>query len=294
MPTKHHEFKIGIVVVIGTLIILSGLYLTNSLPFLSQGYRIHMKLSYGANVPVGASVKLAGGIKIGRLENVKENPEEGGVILTLFIESRYKINRDAIFVVQSASLVGEKYIDILNYTGNQPYLKDGDVVVGKESGSISETISDVFELLKKIVGKIEATPELPQSIDKIVLMLSYLELILREVNENRTHITTSLRNISELSEQLKKSAHEVNTLLNSLSEVGNNLNKLDVKKFNTTVDNLNQAITELTRIITNTNSVIGVLTDEEVGKSLRRTMKNIEIFSKKIADNPANLINIFK
>lgn len=290
----HHEFKIGIVVVIGIFLILLGLYLTNSLPFLAQGYRIHMKLSYGANVPIGASVKLAGGIKVGRLESVRENPDEGGVILTLFIEKRYKINKDATFVVQTASLVGEKYIDILNYTGNQPYLKDGDVVIGKEGTSITEAVSDIFEVIKKVVEKIGSTPDLPQSIDKIVLLISYLEIILKEISKNRENITTSLKNVSEFTEEVKKSAKELTTILNSLNQVGNNLSKVDIKKLNETVNNLNYVAIEISKVITNTNTVIGVLGDEEVGKSLRRTIKNFEVFSKKIADNPSTFINIFK
>ncbi|MEN2997908.1 MAG: MlaD family protein [Brevinematia bacterium] len=289
---KHYELKIGLVVTIGLFLIILGLHLTNSLPFLSQGYRIHMKLSYGANVPMGASVKLAGGIKIGRLESVRENPEEGGVILTLFIESRYKINKDAMFVIQTASLVGEKYIDILNYTGNPPYLKDGDTVIGKEVASINQAISDVFDFIKRFIGKIESAPELPQSIDKVVLLISYLELILREINENKEYITVSLKNASEFSEQLRESAQEINALLTSLNHVSSNLNKVDIKKLNDTINNLNYVATELSKVITNTNNIIGLLSDEELAKSLRRTVKNLEVFSKKIADNPSALINI--
>ncbi|MCX8029787.1 MAG: MlaD family protein [Brevinematales bacterium] len=291
---KHYEFKIGIVVVLGLLLIVLGLYLTNTLPFLAQGYRIYVELSYGANIPLGASVKLAGGIKVGRVENVSENPDGGGIVLTLFIESRYKINRDALFVIKSTSLVGEKYVDIMNYTGVEPFLKDGDVVKGSEEVSINEAISDVFEFIKKIVGKIESTPDLPGSIDKIVLIVAYLEGIIREVYNNREQISTSIKNVSEFSDQLKRTTQEIVQLINYLNQVGNNLNKVDISKLNKTIDNLNDSINQITKVITNTNTVIGVLTDEEVAKSLRRTIRNLEMFSKKISDNPSTLINIFK
>lgn len=291
---KHYEFKIGLVVIIGLALIILGLYLTNSLPFLSQGYRIYMKLSYGANVPLGANVKLAGGIKVGRVESVRENPEEGGVILVLFIENRYKINKDAIFVIQTASLVGEKYIDILNYTGNPPFLKDGETVIGRESASLTEAISDIFENIRKIIGQIGSSQELPQSLEKIVLIVSYLEMILREVNKNRDQISVSIKNISEFSEQIKKSAQEINTVFNTLNQLGVNIGKTDIKKLNDTINNLNLISIEIYKTITNTNTVIGVLADEEVGKSLRRTLRNLETFSKKIADRPSSLIDIFK
>ncbi|MFN4245340.1 MAG: MlaD family protein [Brevinematia bacterium] len=291
---KSYEVKIGIVIFAGILLILLGLYLTNSLPFLMQGYRINMKLSYGANVPIGAVVKLAGGIKIGRVESVKENPEGGGIILTLFIETRYKINKDAMFVVQSASLVGEKYIDVLNYTGNPPYLNNGDTVIGRDEVSISEAISDVFEFIKKVVGKIESTPDLIQSIDKIVLLVSYLELIFREISKNREDISSVIKNFSEFSEEIKKSSKEISSLLSSLNQLGGSLSKIDIKKFNDTINTLNNISIELSKTISNTNTVIGVLLDEESGKTLRKTLKNLEVFSRKIADNPGTLLNIFK
>ena len=291
---KSYEVKIGIVVFLGMFLIVLGLYLTNSLPFFMQGYRVHMKLSYGANVPLGAVVKLAGGIKVGRLESVRENPEGGGVILTLFIENRYKINRDALFVIQSASLVGEKYIDILNYTGTPPYLKDNDVVVGREVASINEAISDVFEFIKKIVGKIESNPDIVQSIDKIVLIVSYLELIFREINKNKEDISSLIKNFHEFSEEIKKSSKDISSLLVSLNQLSGSLSKVDIKKFNDAIANLNNISIELGKAISNTNSVIGVLSDEESGKTLRRTLKNLEVFSKKIADNPGSLLNIFR
>ncbi len=291
---KSYEVKIGIVVFLGMFLIVLGLYLTNSLPFFMQGYRVHMKLSYGANVPLGAVVKLAGGIKVGRLESVRENPEGGGVILTLFIENRYKINRDALFVIQSASLVGEKYIDILNYTGTPPYLSDNDVVVGREVASINEAISDVFELIKKIVGKIESTPDIVQSIDKIVLIVSYLELIFREINKSKEDISSLIKNFHEFSEEIKKSSKDISSLLVSLNQLSGSLSKVDIKKFNDAIANLNNISIELGKAISNTNSVIGVLSDEESGKTLRRTLKNLEVFSKKIADNPGSLLNIFR
>ncbi|MCS7299837.1 MAG: MlaD family protein [Spirochaetia bacterium] len=291
---KHYEFKIGIVVVIGLFFIILGLYLTNSLPFLSTGYKIFLKLSYASNIPVGANVKLVGGIEVGRVEEVRENPGEGGVILVLSIDSRYRINRDARFVVRSASLVGERYIDILGYTGDEPYLKDGDVVVGNEETTLNEAISDVYEFIRKVIGKIESTPDLPQSIDKIVLAVAYIESILREVYQNRDTISTSLRNVSDFSENIKKSVQEINSLLNYLNQVGNNISRVDIQKLNDSIDNLNSTIIQISKLLTNTNTVIGVLTDEEVGKSLRRTIRNFEVFSKKISDNPSSLINIFR
>lgn len=287
---KHYEFKIGVIVVIGLFFIMLGLYLTNSLPFLSTGYRIFLKLSYASNIPTGANVKLAGGIKIGRVEKVRENPQEGGVILVLFIENRYKINRDARFVIRSTSLVGERYIDILNYTGNEPYLKDGDTVEGREEITLNEAVSQFFDLVRNVVG----TSELPESLDKVVLVIAYIESILREVYQNRDTISTSLRNVSDFSENIKKSVQEINLLLNYLNQVGNNISKVDIQKLNDSIDNLNSTIIQISRLLTNTNTVIGILTDEEVGKSLRRTIRNFETFSKKISDNPSSLINIFR
>lgn len=291
---KHYEFKIGIVVVIGLFFIMLGLYLTNSLPFLSTGYKIFLKLSYASNIPVGANVKLVGGIEVGRVEEVRENPDEGGVILVLSIDNRYRINKDARFVVRSASLVGERYIDILGYTGDEPYLKDGDIVVGNEETTLNEAISDVYEFIRKVIERIESTPDLPQSIDKIVLAVAYIESILREVYQNRDAISTSLRNVSDFSENIKKSAQEINSLLNYLNQVGNNISRIDIQKLNDSINNLNSTIIQISKLLTNTNTVIGVLVDEEVGKSLRRTIRNFEIFSKKISENPSSLINIFR
>lgn len=286
---RHIEFKIGLVVIIGLFLIFLGLYFTNSLPFLDRSYRVNVKFSYGANIPVGGSVKLIGGIKVGSVEYLKENPEGGGVIVTLKIERRYKINKDASFVIRSTSLVGEKYIDIVNYTGEPPFLKDGDVVLGQEGGSLDEAIAGLSSFLKKVMKALEGTPNLYQYFDKFLLSIIYLESVLDELNKSKSYITTTLKNTSEASENLKNSLSSVNKTLSNLE----NLSKIDIKKFNETINSLNASAYEISKILSNKNSVIGVLSDEEVGQSLRKIIKNLEIFSKKLADNPSSLINIF-
>ncbi|MGC8767143.1 MAG: MlaD family protein [Brevinematia bacterium] len=287
---KHVEFKIGLVVIIGLTLIFLGFYLTNSLPFLDRSYRINVVFKYLANIPVGGSVKLVGGIKIGTVEDLKEKPEEGGVVVTLKIDRRYKINKDASFIIKSTSLVGEKYIDIINYTGEPPFLNDGDTVIGQEISSIDEAIAGLSSFLKKVMKALENKPNLSESFDKLLLAIIYLESVLDELNKNKSYITLTLRNLSESSENLKSSLSSVSKTLSSLES----LSKIDVKKLNDSINILSTSSIEIYKILTNKNSLVGLINDEEVNNSLRRTIKNLEVFSKKISDNPSSLINIFR
>jgi phospholipid/cholesterol/gamma-HCH transport system substrate-binding protein len=291
---RYKEIRIGIVVILGLFVIILGLYLAGSLPFFERGYRIYVKFSYLGNLPIGGSVKLAGGIKVGTIESVKENPKEGGVIVVLKIDKKYKINRDAIFIIQSTSLVGEKYIDVINYTGNPPYLRDGDVVEGQSAGSLTEAISDIYAFFKKIISKIESTPNIGSSLDRLVLSIYYLEKILEEINKNKEHISSSIKEVSEITSTLKVALEDAKRAIKDISTAANSLGSLEIRKLNNVIDSLEFTVNQINKSLTNTNSTISVLFDEETGKSLRRTIRNLEIFSKKISDDPSSLIKFFK
>jgi phospholipid/cholesterol/gamma-HCH transport system substrate-binding protein len=288
---KYVELRIGLVVVLGIAIIIIGLYFSGSLPFLERGYKVYVKFSYLGNLPIGGSVKLAGGLKVGTIESVKENPKEGGVIVILKIDKKYKINRDAIFLIQSASLVGEKYIDIVNYTGNPPFLKNGDIVEGQSAGSLTEAISDVYSFLKKIINKVETTTNIGSALDKLVLSIYYLEMILGEINKNKGYISSSLKDISDITTGAKES---IDDLKKAMKDLSISVNNLEIKKINNTINSLEFTVNQINKSLTNTNSTLNVLIDDEVGKSLRRTVKNLEIFSKKISDDPSSLLRFFK
>jgi len=288
---KYVELRIGLVVVLGIAIIIIGLYFSGSLPFLERGYKVYVKFSYLGNLPIGGSVKLAGGLKVGTIESVKENPKEGGVIVILKIDKKYKINRDAIFLIQSASLVGEKYIDIVNYTGNPPFLKNGDIVEGQSAGSLTEAISDVYSFLKKIINKVETTTNIGSTLDKLVLSIYYLEMILGEINKNKGYISSSLKDISDITTGAKES---IDDLKKAMKDLSISVNNLEIKKINNTINSLEFTVNQINKSLTNTNSTLNVLIDDEVGKSLRRTVKNLEIFSKKISDDPSSLLRFFK
>ncbi len=291
---RYKEIRIGIVVILGLFVIILGLYLAGSLPFFERGYKVYVKFSYLGNLPIGGSVKLAGGIKVGTIESVRENPQEGGVIVVLKIDKKYKINRDAVFMIQSTSLVGEKYIDIINYTGNPPYLKDGDIVEGQSSGSIIEAISDIYAFFKKIITKIESTPNIGSSLDRLVLSIYYLETILEEINKNKGYISSSMKDISEITSTLKVAFEDIKRAIKDISTTANSLGSLEIRKLNNAINSLEFTIKQINKSLTNTNSTINVLLDEETGKSLRRIIKNLEVFSKKISDDPSSLIRFFR
>jgi phospholipid/cholesterol/gamma-HCH transport system substrate-binding protein len=91
-----------------------------------EGYQLTADFSNISGVGLGSDVRV-GGIKVGVIESLTLDPKTYEAVATMRIEKFVKLPKDSSAAVQSAGLLGEKFIAITP-GGDETMLKNGDAI----------------------------------------------------------------------------------------------------------------------------------------------------------------------
>ncbi|MCU0591188.1 MAG: outer membrane lipid asymmetry maintenance protein MlaD [Desulfobacterales bacterium] len=131
MKQSSLELGVGVFVLLG--IICVG-YLTIRLGEVEvlrdNYYYLNARFTSVTGLKVGAQVEIAG-VQVGQVEAVALDPKEFVALVRLKIKETIQLSEDAIASVQTAGLLGDKYIQ-LSQGGSDQMLKPGDRIIETE------------------------------------------------------------------------------------------------------------------------------------------------------------------
>ncbi|MFZ4125866.1 MAG: outer membrane lipid asymmetry maintenance protein MlaD [Rickettsiales bacterium] len=108
-----------------------------------DGYEIKADFSSVSGVGIGSDVRI-GGIKVGVIETLDLDPKTYEAVLTMRIKEEVKLPKDSSAAIQSASLLGEKFVTIAP-GGDEEMLKDGEAI------SYTQASVNLEEMIGKFV-----------------------------------------------------------------------------------------------------------------------------------------------
>lgn len=241
------NLKLGIFVVIGTILILIASYLIgNRQNMFTRNFTISAVFKNVNGLQVGNNVRFSG-INIGTVDRLQmENDTTIYVFMKVEEKMQKFIKRNAIATIGSDGLVGSMLVNIVPGSGEAPMVEDG----------------DQLESYSKI-----GTQD----------MLKTLNV----TNENAALLTSDLLQVTQSLTQGKGTLGRLlndTIMANDLSKTIKNL-KYSSQKVNTTLDELQKAVQALE---TNDN-IAGVLLSDSISASkLRHIIENLEISSEQI------------
>jgi phospholipid/cholesterol/gamma-HCH transport system substrate-binding protein len=92
----------------------------------TDGYKLTAKFARIDGLQVGSDIRLSG-VAIGKVSNIKIDPETYQAVLTMDIEHRIKLPKDSSAEILSSGLLGSKYIALVP-GGDEAFLAAGDEV----------------------------------------------------------------------------------------------------------------------------------------------------------------------
>jgi phospholipid/cholesterol/gamma-HCH transport system substrate-binding protein len=107
----------------------------------TDGYKLEASFSNIGGLKARAPVKAAG-VVVGRVENIRLDPQTYDAVVTMMVDQRYRFSKDTIASINTSGLLGEVYIG-LDAGGDPQTLADG--------GSIGKTQSAV--VLEKLISQ---------------------------------------------------------------------------------------------------------------------------------------------
>src|SRR5687768_14538859 len=132
MSKAKVEWKVGLFVLV-TLVILGGLMVlfSKGASVFTSTYEVRLKTTNVGLLIEGAPILMAG-VQVGTIDRIRLDAGGKSVTLSAQIESRFRIFRDARFVIDQIGLLGDQYVSVIPEANEGPWLKDGDEVLCEE------------------------------------------------------------------------------------------------------------------------------------------------------------------
>jgi phospholipid/cholesterol/gamma-HCH transport system substrate-binding protein len=256
------ELKVGFFALIVLAILTFMTFKVGGLEWAkAKGFTLHAYFRNTAGLDEKTRVKIAG-VDAGIVDSVTLS--DGKARVTLLMDRKVTIYRNATASIKMSGLLGDKYLDIRTGTADAGILKDGDTIsnvteivdfdaLAKNLTNVSEKFTVLAESINDVIGTDEAKDSLSQTIVNLGEITSDLrETIsvndhkLRNVLDNINNLTAS---ISSLIEDNREPI--TNTMANMEDFTGTM--KTNVPEL---VENLNKATRELSAMIEENRPVV--------------------------------------
>ncbi|MBO0342676.1 MCE family protein [Muricauda lutimaris] len=296
--TPMQNLKLGIFVVLGTLLLIIAAYLIgNEQSLFVKKFTVNAVFNNVNGLQVGNNVRFSG-IDIGTVDNI-EMINDSTIIVYMAINKKMKehIRGDAIATIGSDGLVGSMLVNIVPGKGDASLIEDGSRLT-----SYSKISSQ--DMLNTLSVTNENAALLTSDLLKVTQSLTTGKGTLgRLLND-----TLMANDLKETITNLKLSGNQVNRTLNELQTTLKTINSgdgiagvllsdtLSAERIRNIIQNLEVSSNEITKVTTDLNTVIGkikngegvlnkVATDTILANQLMETMKNIEEGTEKFNEN---------
>lgn len=281
MDTKINFLKIGIFIVVFTILLLSVIFWLGKYGFEKQKfdqYSIYFEESI-SGLNIGSAIKYKG-FEVGNVNEIKINPNNSEEIqLNIVIKKGTPIKEDNYAMLGNLGITGLKYIELKGGTNDSPLLKankGGIRVIPSKTSSLTtlfdstEDITTEFMILLNQIKKIlndDNIKTFSQLLTKSERSMSNIEQISSYLINNEKKIDTLLNDISVLTKISGKSFDSVDKSANTFKQLSSNLlielekGSFDVKelsqesfdKLNTVLDGLENTLIQTQRLIDDLN-----------------------------------------
>jgi phospholipid/cholesterol/gamma-HCH transport system substrate-binding protein len=308
MESKRELAVVGsFVLVAGAVLVATVFALTGAFGSAAATYRSYFPFAGG--LEPGATVRYAGGPKVGRVEKLQLDPKDSSRIeITFSVKSGLPIRTDSHVKIMSLSPLGDNHLEI---------------VPGSEKAALAPTgtilPSDPYVDFNALTAKLnDIAPQAQQLLQSLNDRASEIQVTLARVNdllkdsnranfagalaetrgmiaENRAPVKAAVQNLNSASqklepllEDLRKTSAQANQTLNHVdSLIGDN--RADVRQ---AVIDLRRSLATVTDLTERLDQTLDVNSDniDELLENLRHVSQNLKEFTNTIKTRPYTLI----
>lgn len=158
---KIFELKVGVFIMIGVAILFIIVFSIGDINFVKKGYHIRVNFNFVDGIGGSAPVRVSG-VGVGQIDGLKlyydEKEKKTKAELYAWVREGVKIEEDAVATISTLGFMGEKYMEISPGTSGKRFLKNGDLLVGKDPASaakVLEGLNALTDSVKVIVDRLK-------------------------------------------------------------------------------------------------------------------------------------------
>lgn len=308
MEAKREQAIVGFFVLIaGAVLIVTIFALSGAFGGAAATYRAYF--SFAGGLEPGASVRYAGGPKVGRVEKLQLDPKDSSRIeITFSVRSGLPVKTDSRVKIMSLSPLGDNHLEILPGSEKAALAATGTVLPSEryvDFNALTVEINDMAPRAQQLIGTLnDRATELKVTVDRIndlmndrnrVNLAGTLADARGMIGENRAPLKSTIGNLSNASEKLepllqdlRKTSAQANEALNHIdSLVGEN--RPDIRK---AVGDLRGSLSRMTDLTGRLDQTLDVNSEniDELLENLRHVSENLKQFTNTIKTRPYTLI----
>ena len=308
MAEKRDRVFVGLFVLIAAAVLI-GMVFAISGAFGRTSKTYHAYFPFAGGLERGATVRYAGGPKVGRVEKLAIDPQNPARIDVVFsVQTDLPVKTDSHVKIMSISPLGDNHLEVLPGRAQTALAPPGFLLPSDtylDFNVLTAQINDLAPQAKLLIQSLnDRAADLKVTVDRVNELLSVenranLSATLAGtrgvIEENRPQIKSTIQHLDSVSQKLEpllqdlhKDSEEANHALTHLDAVLGE-NSADVRQ---SVIELRKSLTTLTDITGRLDQTLDVNTEniDELLDNFRRVSQNLKEFTNTIKRRPYTLI----
>lgn len=295
MASRDIEFRVGIIIIIGLILLGGSLYWLRDYQLERNAQVVTVRFADVGTLEVGDKVTVSG-VRAGKVNGLKLT--ENGVLVELLLSQDVVLKRDAVFAIKNLGLMGERFISIV--PGRDTVLLDASLTIeGSYDTGLPEVMGLMGEMiveLRSLVGSFKKSIGSDSSLQKFNNTVANLESVSASLadymkrNENSLDKTADnfYQASKELNRMLSQNSHKVDSATARVDRM-----TVKLEDFVGQLDSLSTSFRNFAQSLENPDGTLQLLIeDRRLYDDLRRTADNIDDLVNDIRANPRKYINL--
>ena len=289
-----NEIKTAILVLSGILMFIVGFSYLKSNNIFSSDRTFFAIYDDIEGVSVGTPVTVSG-FNVGSIQDISFYQNTMDILVKFRVENKVKFSKNSVAQIYETGLIGGKALAIL--PNNGPLAQSGDTLRSSIAPGLTELVNDKLSpLQEKIESTFVSADSLLKNINNVL-----------DVN-SQNQIKESFSQLSDLAINLKESAKNLNSIINS-NEIKINDIVSNVDNFSSNFSSLSNSFSDveviignLTKTSNNLNSIIDEISsgdgtfnqliyDDSMIKSLNEASNNLNLLMEDLRLNPKRYVH---
>jgi phospholipid/cholesterol/gamma-HCH transport system substrate-binding protein len=309
MEAKKEQAIVGLFVLVASGLLITVVFLMTGVLGSAVAGTYTASFKFAGGLEPGATVRYAGGPKVGRVEKLAVDPKDPTRIeVTFSVRDGIPVKTDSTVKIAALSALGENYLEVSAGTPAAAAARPGTRLNSKDYfgfSDLSELLGDMGPKAEGLLAELKNRAlELKETINRVNDLLNAqnranVQASLGEVRgmleENRPRVRKTLSNVeaasakvAPLMDDFKKTVADANKAINHIDELlGENRPDVReaVKELKKTLASATELTDQLNRtMVTNSDNI------DEMLENMRLTTQNLKQFTDTIKSRPSSLI----
>lgn len=301
-----NETKVGVLAAIAIATLIMGYSFLKGNDLFSNENEFYAKYDRVDGLATSKPV-LINGYQIGRVSSLTLMPS-GKILVQFKINPNYSIPKNTIARIESTDLLGSKAV-VFELGDGSNFAESGDTLNSHVQTDLMDQVEPVQKKAEQIIARMDSVltsvnntlnPEFQKNFDRsfvsIARTLETLEKTTKTVdglvNDQSSKISSIMTNFESISTNFKNNNVKINTIMNNLDKVSDDLAKAN---FTQTITEANQAVLDLQVILNKVNSGNGTLSqlinDEKMYINLNNAAENLDKLMIDLKANPKRYVS---